>query len=96
MSQLNDSVTELANFWSELHRENETLATELESLLGTETTNQLMTYIQEIEDYNEEIDVDSLINDMEEARYQIDNIESQIHDALSAIDDAVMNAEDLR
>jgi hypothetical protein len=55
-----------------------------------------MTYIQEIEDYNDEIDVDSLINDMEEARYQIDNIESQIHDALSAIDDAVMNAEDLR
>lgn len=96
MSQLNDSVAELANFWNDLHRKNETLANELESLLGTETTNQLMTYIQEIEDYNDEIDVDSLINDMEEARYQIDNIESQIHDALSAIDDAVMNAEDLR
>ena len=96
MSQLNDSVAELANFWNDLHRENETLANELESLLGTETTNQLMTYIQEIEDYNEEIDVDSLINDMEEARYQIDNIEGQIHEALSAIDDAVMNAEDLR
>ena len=96
MSQLNDSVAELANFWNDLHRENETLANELESLLGTETTNQLMAYIQEIEDYNDEIDVDSLINDMEEARYQIDNIESQIHDALSAIDDAVMNAEDLR
>lgn len=96
MSQLNDSVAELATFWNDLHRENETLANELESLLGTETTNQLMTYIQEIEDYNDEIDVDSLINDMEEARYQIDNIEGQIHDALSAIDDAVMNAEDLR
>ena len=96
MSQLNDSVAELANFWNDLHRKNETLANELESLLGTETTNQLMTYIQEIEDYNDEIDVDSLINDMEEARYQIDNIEGQIHDALSAIDDAVMNAEDLR
>ena len=96
MSQLNDSVAELTLFWGDLHRENKTLAEELESLLGTETTNQLMTYIQEIEDYNDEIDVDSLINDMEEARYQIDNIESQIHDALSAIDDAVMNAEDLR
>ena len=96
MSQLNDSVAELANFWNDLHRANETLTKELESLLGTETTNQLMTYIQEIEDYNDEIDVDSLINDMEEARYQIDNIEGQIHDALSAIDDAVMNAEDLR
>jgi len=96
MSQLNDSVAELANFWNDLHRENETLATELESLLGTETTNQLMTYIQEIEDYNEEIDVDSLINDMEEARYQLDNIESVIRDAQNALDDAVMNAEDLR
>ena len=96
MSQLNDSVAELATFWNDLHRENETLANELESLLGTETTNQLMTYIQEIEDYNEEIDVDSLINDMEEARYQLDNIESVIWDAQNALDDAVSNAEDLR
>ena len=96
MSQLNDSVAELANFWDNLHRENETLAKELESLLGTETTNQLMTYIQEIEDYNDEIDVDSLINDMEEARYQLDNIESVIRDAQNALDDAVSNAQDLR
>ena len=96
MSQLNDSVAELATFWNDLHRENETLANELESLLGTETTNQLMTYIQEIEDYNDEIDVDSLINDMEEARYQLDNIESVIRDAQNALDDAVCNAEDLR
>jgi len=96
MSQLNDSVAELTLFWDNLHRENETLALELESLLGKETTDQLSAYIQEIEDYNDVIDVDSLINDMEEARYQIDNIEGQIHDALSAIDDAVSNAEDLR
>ena len=96
MSQLNDSVAELANFWDGLHREDENLADKLEGLLGKEITEQLNSYIQEIENYNDEIDVDSLINDMEEARYQIDNIEGQIHDALSAIDDAVMNAEDLR
>ena len=96
MSQLNDSVAELANFWDNLHREDANLTDKLEELLGTETTDQLAAYIQEIENYNDEIDVDSIINDMEEARYQLESIESYVNDAMSALDDAVSNAEDLR
>ena len=96
MSDLNDSVAELTNFWDGLHREDATLTDKLEELLGKEKTDQLNSYIQEIENYNDEIDVDSLINDMEEARYQLDNIESVIRDAQNALDEAVQNAEDLR
>jgi len=96
MSQLNDSVTELANFWDDLHREDQTLTSKLEGLLGKETTDQLNAYIQELENYNDEVDVDGLINEMEEARYQLDNLESAVQDALSAIDNAVSEAEDLR
>lgn len=96
MSQLNDSVAELANFWDDLHREDANLTLKLEELLGTEKSEQLANYIQELENYNDEVDVDSLINEMEEARYQLDNIEGQIQDAMSAIDNAVSEAEDLR
>tara|TARA_Y100000296_G_C5084432_1_gene211653 strand:- start:459 stop:749 length:291 start_codon:yes stop_codon:yes gene_type:complete len=96
MSQLNDSVAELANFWDDLHREDANLTLKLEELLGTEKSEQLANYIQELENYNDEVDVDSLINEMEEARYQLDNIEGQIQDAMNAIDNAVSEAEDLR
>ena len=68
----------------------------LEELLGTEKSEQLQTYIQEIENYNDEVDVDSLISEMEEARYQLDNLEGVIQDAMNAIDNAVTEAEDLR
>ena len=96
MSQLNDSVSELTYFWDNLHREDATLADKLEELLGKEKTDQLNSYIQEIENYNDEIDVDSIISDMEEARYQLDNLDGVIRDAMNALDDAVSNAEDLR
>ena len=96
MSQLNDSVSELTYFWDELHREATNLTDKLEELLGKDNTEQLNAYIQELENYNDEIDVDSIISDMEEARYQLDNLDSVIRDAMSALDDAVSNAEDLR
>ena len=96
MSNLNDSVAELANFWDDLHREDANLTLKLEELLGTEKSEQLQTYIQEIENYNDEVDVDSLISEMEEARYQLDNLEGVIQDAMNAIDNAVTEAEDLR
>ena len=96
MSDLNDSVAELTNLWEGLHREDATLTEKLEELLGKETTEQLNSYIQELENYNDEIDVDSIISDMEEARYQLDNLDGVIRDAMSALDDAVSNAEDLR
>ena len=96
MSDLNDSVAELTNFWDGLHREDATLTDKLEELLGKEKTDQLNSYIQEIENYNDEVDVDSLISEMEEARYQLDNLEGVIQDAMNAIDNAVTEAEDLR
>ena len=96
MNDLNNAVQELTYFWDELHREDENLTVRLEELLGKEKTDQLNVYIQEIENYNDEIDVDSIINDMEEARYQLESIESYVNDAMSALDDAVSNAEDLR
>jgi|TARA_R110000824_G_scaffold108766_5_gene256105 hypothetical protein len=96
MSQLNDSVAELANFWDDLHREDANLTLKFEELLGTEKSEQLQAYIQELENYNDEVDVDGLINEMEEARYQLDNLESAVQDALNAIDNAVSEAEDLR
>ena len=96
MSDLNNSVAELANFWDGLHREDATLTDKLEELLGKDNTEQLNAYIQEIENYNDEVDVDSLISEMEEARYQLDNLEGVIQDAMNAIDNAVTEAEDLR
>ena len=96
MSNLNDSVAELANFWGDLHREDANLTLKLEELLGTEKSEQLANYIQEIENYNDEIDVDSLINEMEEARYQLENLEGQVQEAMNYLDNAVSEAEDLR
>ena len=96
MSQLNDSVSELTYFWDELHREDTNLTDKLEELLGKEKTDQLASYIQEVENYNDEIDVDSLINEMEEARYQLENLEGQVQEAMNYLDNAVSEAEDLR
>ena len=96
MNDLNHAVEELANFSDGLHREDDNLTEKLEELFGKEKTDQLNVYIQEIENYNDEIDVDSIISDMEEARYQLESVESFVNDAMSAIDDAVSNAEDLR
>tara|TARA_R110002020_G_scaffold40172_1_gene118963 strand:- start:1757 stop:2047 length:291 start_codon:yes stop_codon:yes gene_type:complete len=96
MSQLNDSVSELTYFWDDLHREDANLTLKLEELLGTEKSEQLANYIQEIENYNDEIDVDSLINEMEEARYQLENLEGQVQEAMNYLDNAVSEAEDLR
>ena len=96
MSQLKDSVYDQANFWDELHREDVNLTLKLEELLGTEKSEQLQAYIQELENYNDEIDVDSALSDIQEARYQLDNLESYIADALSALDDAEYQVEDLR
>ena len=46
MSQLNDSVADLANFWDELHREDVNLTLKLEELLGTEKSEQLQASSQ--------------------------------------------------
>ena len=96
MSQLNDSVAELANFWDDLHRKDVNLTHKLEELLGAEKSEQLQNYIQELENYNDEIDVDSALNEIQEARYQLDNLESAIADAVNVLDSAESEVEDLR
>ena len=96
MSQLNDSVAELANFWDDLHREDVNLTLKLEELLGTEKSEQLQAYIQELENYNDEIDVDTALNEIAEARYQLENLESAIQDAHQALDSAEAEVEAVR
>jgi len=86
MSQLNDSVSDLTYFWERLHRDDTTLISQLEELLGVDTTQQLNTYIEELDNYNNEIDVDSIISDMDEARYQLDNLTDIISEAQHALD----------
>lgn len=96
MNDLNNSVDELVRFWDDLHREDSNLTNKLEELLGKDSNDQLQAYIREIENYNEEVDVDAVISEMEEARYQLENLESAIQDAMNSIDNAVSEAEDLR
>ena len=96
MNDLNNSVDELVRFWDDLHREDSNLTDKLEELLGKDSNDQLQAYIREIENYNEEVDVDAVISEMEEARYQLENLESAIQDAMNSIDNAVSEAEDLR
>jgi len=96
MSQLNDSVSDLTYFWERLHRDDTTLISQLEELLGVDTTQQLNTYIEELDNYNNEIDVDSIISDMDEARYQLDNLTDIISEAQHALNGAISNAEDLK
>jgi len=96
MAELNNAVEELANFWNELHKEDENLTARLEELLGKEKTDQLNVYIQEIENYNEEIDVDNVISEIDEARSHLEDLVSTAQDAINSLDYAIGNAEDLR
>ena len=96
MNDLNHAVEELANFWDELHREDDNLTAKLEELFGKEKTDQLNVYIQEIENYNEEIDVDNIINEIDEARSHLEDVVSTAQDAINSLDYAIGNAEDLR
>jgi len=94
LSQLNDSVTELANFWEELVKEHE--ADALEEMLPTDVFTQLNAYIAELENYNEEIDVDQIISEIEDAQSQLQDLESTLQDALNSMDNALSTVEDLR
>jgi len=96
MTELNNAVEELTNFWDELHTEDTALTEKLEELFGKEKTDQLNVYIQEIENYNEEIDVDNIINEIDEARSHLEDVVSTAQDAINSLDYAIGNAEDLR
>ena len=96
MTELNNAVEELTNFWDELHTEDTALTEKLEELFGKEKTDQLNVYIQEIENYNEEIDVDTIISDIDEARSHLEDVVSTAQNAIDNLDYAIGNAEDLR
>jgi len=92
MAQLQDSIEELVRFWNELNKDYTDLATQM----PLDIHEQLTQYIDEVESYNEEIDVDNIVGDMEEARYQLDQLNDIISTAMDSLDYALQNAEDLR
>ena len=92
MAQLQDSIEELVRFWNELNKDYTDLATQM----PLDIHEQLTQYIDEVESYNEEIDVDTIVGDMEEARYQLDQLNDIISTAMDSLDYALQNAEDLR
>ena len=92
MAQLQDSSEELVRFWNELNKDYTDLATQM----PLDIHEQLTQYIDEVESYNEEIDVDNIVGDMEEARYQLDQLNDIISTAMDSLDYALQNAEDLR
>ena len=94
MSQLNESVSEFAQWWTELVKEHE--AKELEAMLPKDAFKQLDAYVNELENYNEEIDVDQIISEIEDARSQLEDLESTLQDAINNLDNAVSTVEDLR
>ena len=63
MSQLNESVSEFAQWWTDLIKEHE--AEELKAMLPKHVFTQLDAYVNELENYNEEIDVDQIINEIQ-------------------------------
>ena len=92
MAQLQDSIEELVRFWNELNKDYTDLATQM----PLDIHEQLTQYIDEVESYNEEIDVDNIVGDMEEARYQLDQLNDIISTAMDSLYYALQNAEDLR
>jgi len=69
---------------------------DLKERLGAEVYEQLDSYIYEVEANNEEVDVDSLISDMEEAQYQLEALQGEVDSAVDALANAISNAEELR
>ena len=85
MAELNNTVENLVAYWGEINVD----IKDLETRLGKEVYEQLDSYILEIESNNEEIDVDRLIGDLEDAQYLVEEMQDSIANAIA-------NAEDLR
>jgi hypothetical protein len=92
MAELNNTVENLVAYWGEINVD----IKDLETRLGKEVYEQLDSYINEVEANNEEIDVDRLIGDLEDAQYQVEEMQNQVNDAVDSIANAIANAEDLR
>ncbi len=92
MAELNTQVENLVAYWGEMNVD----IKDLKERLGTEVYEQLDSYIYEVEANNEEIDVDRLIGDLEDAQYQVEELQGQVDQAVDSIANAIANAEDLR
>ena len=92
MAELNSTVDNLVAYWGEINVD----IKDLETRLGKEVYEQLDSYILEIESNNEEIDVDRLIGDLEDAQYLVEEMQGQVDNAVDSIANAIANAEDLR
>ena len=92
MAELNTQVENLVAYWGEMNVD----IKDLEERLGKEVYEQLDSYILEVEANNEEIDVDSLIGDLEDAQYLVEEMQGQVDNAVDSIANAISNAEDLR
>ena len=92
MAELNNTVDNLVAYWGEINVD----IKDLEERLGKEVYEQLDSYILEVESNNEEIDVDRLIGDLEDAQYLVEEMQGQVDNAVDSIANAISNAEDLR
>ena len=92
MAELNTQVENLVAYWGEMNVD----IKDLKERLGKEVYEQLDSYIYEVESNNDEIDVDSIISDMEEAQYQLEAMQSEVDSAVDALANAISNAEELR
>ena len=92
MAELNTQVENLVRFWGEINVD----IKDLEERLGKEVYEQLDSYIYEVEANNEEVDVDSIISEMEEAQYQLEALQSEVDGVVDALANAISNAEELR
>ena len=92
MAELNTQVENLVAYWGKVNVD----IKDLKERLGAEVYEQLDSYIYEVEANNEEIDVDRLIGDLEDAQYQVEELQGQVDQAVDSIANAIANAEDLR
>ena len=92
MAELNTQVENLVAYWGEMNVD----IKDLKERLGAEVYEQLDSYIYEVEANNEEVDVDSIISEMEEAQYQLEALQSEVDGVVDALANAISNAEELR
>jgi len=92
MAELNTQVENLVAYWGKVNVD----IKDLKERLGADVYEQLDSYIYEVESCNDEIDVDTIISDMEEAQYQLEAMQSEVDSAVDALANAISNAEDLR
>jgi len=92
MAELNTQVENLVAYWGKVNVD----IKDLKERLGADVYEQLDSYIYEVESCNDEVDVDSIISEMEEAQYQLEAMQSEVDSAVDALANAISNAEDLR